>query len=473
MKEVRVTVELPGAGDVVAGTLTEIPSRTGSTPSATFAYESAYLKQAGSYNLSPDLYFSGGPQATPIHRQMFMAFEDAAPDTWGRDLIQEQARLEARARGEYAGRLSSFQSLVRVPDHGRQGALRFWDGEVALRHGGPAKPIEEWDWVRLVEASRHFTAPHEIDEGLRQLFRYGTSAGGARPKVTVSRDGRLSIAKLPHRDDRWDVSRWEAAALIMAGSAGIAVPNHRVQPFDHDRSILLLDRFDRDELGHRIGYISARTLLEIEDQDQYRGSYTQLAERLGQVGGRADLPELYRRVAFTVMVTNADDHMRNHGLLRGRDGWRLAPSFDVNPALNPSFESTPITPQSDRVHRDLRELLDVREAFELTEHQARLAIKEVESATRDWAAVGRSLGEPEESIGFFADAFEHLNREWARGLSVDEADGVLRGPNTSGRGPGVRRGDVGLGRTAGGGNRGSFAKSRRNGSEGRELRADD
>lgn len=466
---VRVTVSLPDGREVEAGVLEQIRSRVGSVPTATFTYLDSYLRLDGSYNLSPELFFATGAQDTPVHRQLFGGFEDAAPDSWGKELIQEEARLEGRHRGERVSRLSAFESLIWVPDNTRQGALRFWNGQAPVGRDAAPSTADLVDWDMLVNAadSLHTRAPNE--EGLLALFRYGTSPGGARPKTNViTSSGKLAIAKLPHRNDRWDVSRWEAVTLVMAERAGISVPKHHLRPFDEDRSILLLERFDRGENGQRIGYLSARSLLEIEDQDAYKGSYTHFAERLRMQAGRSDLHELFRRIAFSLMVTNADDHMRNHGLLRGRTGWRLAPSFDVNPARNPSFDSTPITRDSDPVERDLRELFEVRENFDLNESAAKTILLQVEQATRDWAAAGKDLGEPSESIQFFEPMFEHSNREWVRSLSVTEpGQRLLRATASSAH---ARRGDQGLGKTAGGGNSGSFAPKARTDSNGDALR---
>lgn len=415
---VDVTVQLPIGGEVVAGTLESVSSRTGSVPTARFRYNTDYLEARGSYNLSPDLYFSSGLQETPVHRQMFLAFEDAAPDRWGRDLIQEEARFQAKRSGEYLKRLSAYETLIRVPDNTRQGALRFWQNGVSVGADAHPDTVKLIDWASLVDAAESFNSNHATEETLKQLFRYGSSSpGGARPKTNViGDDGRLKIAKLPHKSDRWDVSRWEAVALTMARQSGILVPDHLLHSFDVNRSILLLDRFDRGEGGVRRGYISARTLLQVEDHDVYRGSYVHFAERLREVSGRDDLHELFRRIVFTLLVTNADDHMRNHGLLRGRRGWQLAPSFDVNPERNPSFDSTPISRDGDPTARELRELFELRDAFDLSEQDARQIIIQVEQSTRDWCQIGIALGEDPGAMEFFAPMFEGPNREWASSL---------------------------------------------------------
>lgn len=418
---VEIKVQLPSGFELTAGVLQDVPSRTGSKPTATFRYAPAYLAAPGSYNLSPELQLDSSPQDTAVHRQMFMGFEDSGPDRWGRDLLQEDERHRARTEGRGYGRLSTFEELIRVPDNTRQGAIRFFvEGQPAGRDADPGR-ANLVDWPNLMSAADTIASGQRLDdEMLQQLFRYGSSSpGGARPKVNViGADGQLQLAKLPHKDDRWDVSFWESAALTMAARAGITVPRHALHKFDDHRSILLIDRFDcRDH--SRVGYLSARTLLWIEDHDHDRGSYTQFAERLGQVAGQADLEELFRRVAFTVLVGNADDHMRNHGMLRERDGWKLAPSFDVNPSIGPSFDSTPVRPGSDPQHRDLRELLEMREVFRLTFSQAVTIFKEVEDATRDWSRVALEAGHEPEDVNRFAEAFEGQNREWVKQLQPE------------------------------------------------------
>jgi serine/threonine-protein kinase HipA len=166
------------------------------------------------------------------------------------------------------------------------------------------------------------------------------SLGGARPKASVRDDERLLIAKFPHPDDEWDVMAWEKTALDLASAAGIRVPRARLVQVDR-RSVLLVERFDR-EAQRRVPYVSAMTLLEARDGDTH--DYVEIAEAMADVsaGASADLNELWRRIAFSVLINNTDDHLRNHGFLHRRGGWQLSPAFDLNP--DPDVRASRQTP---------------------------------------------------------------------------------------------------------------------------------
>lgn len=424
----EIRVQLPSGAEVRAGSLTAVDSPFGSTPTSSFRYDAAYLALPEAYNLSPELHLDIRAQDTPVHRQMFLAFEDCGPDRWGRNLLQEEERVRARAENRGYRRLTQFDELLRVPDDVRQGAIRFYvDGLPVGARSDPESPTQ-LNWNALIQAADDVSEGRELSrEDLSQLFRNGSTApGGARPKINViGAADQLQLAKLPQSDDRWNVSLWEAVTLTLARRAGIDVPDHRLYNFAPGRSILMIDRFDRRG-EQRIGYLSARALLRVEDPVMEPASYQRFAAELSMVSGSQDLEELYRRIAFTLMVDNADDHLRNHGVLRHARGWRLSPMFDVNPNIGARFDSTPIIEGGERQDRDIRELLDAREAFRLTRARAVTILKEVETATRDWREVGVQFGEEPEAADRFARAFDGENRARVRDLKVGTEDPAPR-----------------------------------------------
>lgn len=418
MTTIDITVQLPSGEEVHAGVLREEPSPTGGSPFISFNYSPDYLRASGSYALSPELHLDSGLQRPPVYRQMFLGFEDAGPDRWGRNLLQEEERILARRAGRPFGRLSALESLIRVSDDTRQGALRFWREGKPLGSSVLPDRADSVDWQQLLTAADDVEAGRNIEPALEVLFQFGSaSPGGARPKIQVTdAENALWLAKLPAFGDRWDVSLWEEVTLRLAARAGIQVPEHRLQRTSTGRSILLVKRFDRDGT-RRIGYRSARTLLQLDDHELERRSYSQLSREILRMSGPSDAHELFRRVAFTVLVSNLDDHMRNHGFLRSQSGWRLSPMFDVNPHRGSQFGSTPITPTGDPHFRTLRELVEAREEFELTHNDAVDIVREVELATRSWSEVAHDVGEDPETIENFSQLFEHEEREWARDLT--------------------------------------------------------
>lgn len=415
MTAVDVSVQLPSGTEIPAGVLREEPSPTGGAPFVSFRYHAEYLAAPGSYALSPELHLDTGLQRPPVHRPMFLGFEDAGPDRWGRDLLQEEERLLARHDGRPYGRLSALDSLLRVSDSTRQGAIRFWSDGAPLGRSALPDRVDTVDWPRLLAAAADAEAGRNVASALEILFQFGSaSPGGARPKVQVTDDsGSLWLAKLPAHGDRWDVSLWEEVTLTLAARAGIRVPPHRLERVGEGRSILLVRRFDRED-GRRIGYRSARTLLQLDDHEIDRRSYTDLAGALRRTASTEDVHELFRRVAFTLLVGNLDDHMRNHGLLRTKTGWRLSPMFDVNPHWGSGFDSTPIVPSGPTRRREIHELLDVADAFDLSTDTAMTILREVEYATRDWAATAIGAGAEQENLEPFAALFDGPARDWVR-----------------------------------------------------------
>lgn len=320
----HVSIDLGGRAHPVG--VAHVNERRG-VPSVVFEYEPDYARDPRAYALSPDLDLSSGRHSVT---SLPGSFADSAPDRWGRNLIAKRHRASARAEGRSPG-IRETDYLIGVSDVTRQGALRF-----ALSGDGPFLG-QESDIPKLVELPRLLHAADDVatdgeDDlaAVKLLLDAGTgSLGGARPKASVRDGERLLIAKFPHPGDEWDVMAWEMTALDLAERSGISVPERRLIDLA-GRHVLLLDRFDRHE-GERVGYISAMTLLQRRDGE--RADYLEIAEALAEHGSSVsdDLAELWRRIAFSVVINNVDDHLRNHGFLRQGSGWRLAPAFDLNP----------------------------------------------------------------------------------------------------------------------------------------------
>ena len=253
---------------------------------------------------------------------------------------------------------------------------------------------------------------------MRDLLRAGSSLGGARPKAHVLLpDGRTAIAKFPSAtNDEWDVMRWEAVALELAARSGIATPERELHEIG-GKSVLIVTRFDRDG-GHRIGYASAMTMLEATDGDDR--SYLDIADAIERESADAegDLRELWRRIAFSLLISNTDDHLRNHGFLRSSTaGWRLSPIFDVNPNPQPVGQrlSTAIALGSADT---IQTLLDVADLFRLDDDQARSTLSDVIEATSQWRQIAAANGLDAAAIDDMEPAFEHELAAVARELTA-------------------------------------------------------
>ena len=386
---------------------------------ATFEYDSSWLKNPCKFSLEPALSLNPGSFHTPTDKALFGAIGDSAPDRWGRALMRRAARRLAKRTGEAQHSLREIDYLLLVDDEARQGALRF-----AYEEGGPFLAAHTDNTVRIppltelprvLTAAEHVISEDDSDEDLRLLLAPGSSLGGARPKVSVlDSRGHLSLVKFPHKDDEIDTVIWEAVALRLAGKAGIAIPQMRVEKVAN-KPVLLLQRFDRVE-GGRIPFLSATSMIGARDNEVR--SYLEIVDALRMYGSnpRADIRELWRRIVFTVLISNVDDHMRNHGFLyAGSEGWTLSPAYDLNPTpvdIRPRVLSTAI--DMDDQTASLDSAFEVVEYFGIDLPRAREIVAEVGEVVSDWRIEARQFGLSRSEIDRMATAFEHDDLKKAR-----------------------------------------------------------
>ena len=413
MTAVEVWAGLDG-GDVFAGTL--YSDRRRQVEAASFSYRADYLSAPGAYALDPALPLVLGAQQTRVGQALFGAFTDCAPDRWGRRLVDRREAALARAERRPARQLGETDYLLGVRDDLRQGSLRFrLDGSGFLADDDSGVPAltdlpQLLDLAARAEDPGSFTDASDLPD-LQRLVRVGSSLGGARPKAHVlDTGGRIAIAKFPSaHSDTWNVMAWEKVALDLAAQAGVEVPTSKLLSLA-GRSVLVLDRFDRTATGERIGYASAMTMVEAADGDQR--SYIEIAEVIENTSARAtfELQQLWRRMVFTVLISNTDDHLRNHGFLHVRgDVWRLAPAFDLNPNPAPGakFLSTTIDVADDTASLELA--LAVADYFRLTSTDARTVLDDVAAAVSQWRKVAHRHGLGESEITRMEPAFASLS----------------------------------------------------------------
>jgi serine/threonine-protein kinase HipA len=407
---VEVSVET-GGRELTAGTLW-VHDRGGQT--ATFRYADSYLASPDSYDLDPALPRSSGVFHTPPGRAMFNALADSAPDRWGENLMRREERERARAMDATPRTLGKADFLLGVRDDARQGAVRFRRPGSTSYYSAHEHAVPRLiELPRLLHAIDHLDTEGTLDRDLRDLIAAGSSLGGARPKAAVvDVSGRLAIAKFPRTgSDEWDVEGWEEVELRLARRAGIDVAASQLVQIA-GRHVLVVDRFDRRD-GKRTGFASALTMLEAADGEQH--SYLEIADTIERHSPRptADLQELYRRILFSVLTANTDDHLRNHAFLRTGRGWALSPAYDLNPSPdNPARLSTAI--DLDDTSASIENALSVSRYFRLTTAQARTLVAEVEEATSGWRREAEQLGLPRQQIDRMTDAFETSQRRIAR-----------------------------------------------------------
>lgn len=377
---------------------------------ATFEYDAKWLENPSRFSLEPALKVGPGPFHTANGKALFGALGDSAPDRWGRALMRRAERQEATVENRTPRTLLEVDYLLRVTDEARQGALRFATepGEAFLAPSDRNAIPPLIDLPKLLSASEKISEDPHAAEELRFLLAPGSSLGGARPKASVrDMDGHLAIAKFPHKEDETDAVLWEAVALRLAGKAGIEVPEFRVEAVA-SRNVLVLRRFDRVD-GARRPFLSAMSMLDARDNEQH--SYLEIADSLRQHGARAkdDLRQLWRRMVFNVLISNTDDHLRNHGFLyESMSGWVLSPAYDLNPVptdIKPRLLSTGIDPDDGSASLDLA--MEYAEYFELTHPVAAAIAKEVGAATSSWRDEAARLGLRPAEIDRMASAFEH------------------------------------------------------------------
>lgn len=411
--ELDVCVDLPDGGTALAGRL--FLRRQRGVESASLRYDDEWLARPGAYALDPQLPLTTGAFHTGPGQVVFRALADSAPDRWGVELALRSEGRRARREGTMPRSLGEADLLLAVRDHLRLGALRLREpGSGAFLAPDHAGVPQLTDLPRLLTAAARLDDDAETDDELRLLLDAGSSLGGARPKANVVDRGRLWIAKFPRPSrDPWTVTAWEQIALDMARDCGIDAAVSRIELIAN-RPVLLVERFDRASDGRRTAYVSALTMLEARDGD--RRSYIDIADAVERHSPRAseDLRELWRRIAFSVLISNADDHLRNHGFLRADGGWALAPAFDLNPAPDTvGLLSTTIDGTGGR-RADITLLVEQAALYRV--HDPAAELRRILEATGTWRRRAERLGVGAE-VQRLAPAFEHPERVAARRIA--------------------------------------------------------
>lgn len=406
-KKVLVYIELNNENYFV-GTLWSHFNRGKET--SDFEYSKEWLNNKNAFSLEPGLFFSTGKQVNPRQVPLFGSFGDSAPDTWGRVLMRRYENKLAKDENRSPRTLNEIDYLLYVNDIARQGALRFkTDENGAFMFPSEIKSIPPIvDLAKLLAASEKIIALEEKDSDLQLLLAPGSSLGGARPKASViDKNGNLCIAKFPKKDDYTNNVVWEALALTLAKQCGLNTQEWSLVSAGK-KQVIIMKRFDRD--GHRrIPFLSAMSMLNAVDNDSQIHSYMDIADAIRQFGAtpREDLIELWKRIIFSILISNTDDHLRNHGFLYvNQKGWKLSPLYDVNPSNdNKNVLSTYITENDNSQSLDLA--LSVCDYFEISINEAEKQIKEMKKVVSNWKQAAKRLGLSSSEISKMECAFKY------------------------------------------------------------------
>ncbi|MDI1249632.1 MAG: type II toxin-antitoxin system HipA family toxin [Lacunisphaera sp.] len=368
-----------------------------------FVYAPTWLGRADVFALDPtSLPLGAGPLHSPV---LFGGILDCGPDRWGRVLIERAVRKGILDRKPY----QDLDYLLALADTSRIGALRFRrtaDGPFLAAGPAPAPPR-----VRLAALLRATDAIHgktETAADLRFLLGEGSPLGGARPKASVSlADGRLALAKFPKQDDIRDIAAGEILALALAREAGLDVADHQLVKVGR-RNVSVITRFDR-EGDRRIPFISGASLVGLPPGAA--GAYTLLADGIRQLGHdtASDLRELWGRLIFSLLASNYDDHLRNHGfLMRASGRWALSPAYDLNPVPEMERAQTPKTAiTEDQGEPTIAAALDASSRFGIKPSEAQAGLRRIHRTVSNWRNMGKRLRIDARTLAPYATAFEH------------------------------------------------------------------
>ena len=411
MNECYVHIVLPGETEFATAGKFELGTNRHGTPTGRFVYGKSYLARDDAVPIDP-LELKLGPRTyeTTLLKGVFGALRDASPDYWGRRVMEKRIGKP---------QLDEVDYLLFSPDD-RAGALGF------DRNVKPPTARREFnrtlDLDKLQEFADAIIADEDLPEGdaaaaqVQALMLEGTSMGGARPKAVVEDDEGLWIAKLNRPDDRWNHARAEHAMLRLAHACGIDAAESRVTAAG-DRNVLLVKRFDREKADNgyrRARMLSALTLLRAEDTytDREKWSYVLLAEELRRICAqpKVDVSELFRRMCFNALITNTDDHPRNHAVIAMDDDWRLSPAYDLTPRPEISLERRDLAlgcgDMGRYAHAD--NLLSQHARFMLDAAQASAIVDDTEAIVKaQWYETARREGLSEKDCDALKGAFAY------------------------------------------------------------------
>lgn len=422
--ECFVYITLPGTTEPVTAARFELTTDRSGAPLGRLVYGKTYLQRADAVSLDPvELKLAPRVYETTAMKGVFGALRDASPDYWGRRVIERHAGKAPLGELDY---------LLHSPDD-RAGALGFGLGQ---KPPAPKRKFNQTINLAKLQAIADAIVNDEAlpasaeNEQAEELLLAGTSMGGARPKAVVEDSDGLWIAKFNRPDDKWNNARVEHAMLTLARTCGLITAESKVTPIGN-RDVLLVKRFDREKTGAgylRARMVSALTLLKTEDSHQSREqwSYVLLVEELRRVSAepKKDAAELFRRMCFNALVSNTDDHPRNHAIIAKERDWKLSPAFDLTPTPHISLERRDLALICGDEGRfaNAKNLLSQSARFLLTPEDAGGIVAAMRDRVKgSWYDVARSVGVSEKDCARISGAFAYPGFDLDHVQPVDAA----------------------------------------------------
>ncbi len=373
-----------------------------------FEYDTTFLKTNKPFLLDPEIAWYSGEQF-PIGKNCFGIFNDSMPDTWGRTLMKRRSALKGNSDDRF---LSDVDFLLGVNDVGRMGGLRFkLDKNSSFLDDDMKFPTPPWtsirevqNGIRLIESKKENA---EINNWLEILLAPGSSLGGARPKANIlDENQQLWIAKFPSKSDEIDKGLWEYLAYLLAIKSGIQMSECKIEKVGGDYHTFFTKRFDRNS-DQRLHFASAMTMTgnnELTLKDKEVG-YLDIAEfiQFNLSESKAELHQLWRRIVFSILISNTDDHLRNHGFLLIDGDWKLSPAYDINPSIDKKGLSLNIDLNDNSLNVDL--LVSVAPYFQLKEKECKIIIDEVRTIVSQWEIEAKNIGISRSEISLMRPAF--------------------------------------------------------------------
>ena len=376
-----------------------------------FSYDADWISSQEQLLLDPDIAWYSGQQY-PNGKENFGVFLDSMPDSWGRTLMKRRAALNAKEQGNPAPVLYDIDFLLGVHDLSRMGALRFKrEPNGDFLDNDPVSPTPPWASIRELQHGAKLIESNEdsveVRKWLAMLMAPGSSLGGARPKANIMDEhGHPWIAKFPSKNDTIDKGAWEYLAYRLAVTSGIDMAESRIEHIAGPYHTFFTKRFDR-ERQNRIHFASAMTMTG-KNEELIRDatpSYLDIVEFI-QFSGiqiEEDLHQLWRRIVFNILISNTDDHLRNHGFILTNKGWRLSPAFDINPSIDKAGLALNI--EMDNNSPDIDLVKSVGVYFRLGKKEMDNIIDEVKSGISGWKKMATEIGIPRNEQMLMATAF--------------------------------------------------------------------
>jgi serine/threonine-protein kinase HipA len=375
-----------------------------------FEYEMDWIQSKEQMLLDPDIGWYKGQQY-PNGKENFGVFFDSMPDTWGRTLMKRRAAQNAKLEGKLAS-LYDIDFLLGVYDESRMGALRFkLNKEGPFLDNNPHAAIPPMSSIKELQYAAKILESNEDSEAVKKwlaiLIAPGSSLGGARPKANVcDENGELWIAKFPSQSDSYDKAAWEFLAYRLALKAGIEISESRIEKISGKHHTFFTKRFDRNK-RERIHFASAMTMTgNNEDTLKEKAvSYLDIADFIQYSGAqnKKDLHQLWRRIVFNIVISNTDDHLRNHGFILTEKGWILSPAFDLNPSIDKDGLALNIDLENNALDVDLAK--SIGEYFQLVPEEMDRVVNDIHTAICSWKEIAKEIGISRAEQEMMAPAF--------------------------------------------------------------------